>query len=110
MVPIINKDNTNIVIDSKSDTSIKNEDKIFFNKDIDNEVKATPKTTINAIVVCAMKELQLQASNKRKNSINNLKFLIDLAMVTNTTKPAPEEPQTFNKAWNHLNKDFHKKW
>ena len=31
-------------------------------------------------------------------------------MVTNNTKPAPEEPQTFNEAWNHPNIDSHKKW
>ena len=26
-------------------------------------------------------------------------------MVTNDTKPSPEEPQTFNKAWNHPKND-----
>ena len=33
-------------------------------------------------------------------------FLINLAiiaMVTEVTKPTEGEPQTFNKAWNHLN-------
>ena len=31
-------------------------------------------------------------------------------MVTNDTKPIPEEPQTFNKAWDHSNKNSHRKW
>ena len=33
----------------------------------------------------------------------NLNFLIDLAMVTTDTMPVPEEPVSFNEAWNHSN-------
>ena len=40
----------------------------------------------------------------------NLNFLIYLAIVTNDTKPIPEEPKTFNKAWDHPNKNSCKKW
>ena len=50
----------------------------------------------NKIVKQAMQE---------KNAIKNINFLINLAMVTNDTKPAPEEPQTFNEAWSHPNID-----
>ena len=33
----------------------------------------------------------------------NLNFLIDLAMVTTDSVAVPEEPASFNKAWNHPN-------
>ena len=36
-------------------------------------------------------------------AIENLNFLVDLAMMTTDTMPAPEEPATFNEAWNHPN-------
>ena len=39
-----------------------------------------------------------------------LNFLINLVMVTNDTKPIPEEPKTFNKAWDHPNENSCKKW
>ena len=33
----------------------------------------------------------------------NLNFLIDLAMITTEYVPVPEEPASFNEAWNHPN-------
>ena len=33
----------------------------------------------------------------------NLSFLVDLRIVTTNTMPVPEEPVTFNEAWNHPN-------
>ena len=40
----------------------------------------------------------VEKSTKGKSAIKNLNFLIDLAMVTNNTKPVPEEIKTINKA------------
>ena len=92
----------NIVSDSNSD-DIKNDNDNFFDEDIDNKVKATPHTTINAKVIRAMKKMQasynddakkivLQAA-KEKSAVKNLNFLIDLVMATNYTKPVPEQPK-----------------
>ena len=82
--------------------------KTFFDKDVNDQVKATPQTIINAKVVQAMKKLQASHNNdaskiveqatQGKSTIENLNFLIDLAMVTTDTKPVPEEPKTFTKA------------
>ena len=47
---------------------------------------------------------------QEKISIKNSNFLINLAMVSNDTKPMLEEPQTFSKTWNHPNKDSCKRW
>ena len=44
---------------------------------------------------------------EEKSAIKNLNFLIDLAMMTTDTKPVPEEPKTFTKAWNHPNASSH---
>ena len=43
----------------------------------------------------------IEEATQDKKSIENLNFLIDLAMLTSDTKPAPEEPMTFVKTWNH---------
>ena len=40
----------------------------------------------------------------------NLNLLINLAMVTSITMPVPEEPASFNEAWNHPIATFCKKW
>ena len=62
MVPIENNiNNVNVVSDSGSDSSDKDFEsnkENFFDKDINDQVKASPKTTINAKVVWAMKKLQ----------------------------------------------------
>ena len=47
----------------------------------------------------------IEQATQEKNAIQNVNVLIDLAMVTNDTKPTPEESQTFNKAWNYPRKD-----
>ena len=44
-----------------------------------------------------------EQATQEKNAIENLNFLIDLAMVTIDMKPIPEEPKTFTDAWNHPN-------
>ena len=54
--------------------------------------------------------IMIKQTAKEKNAIKNLNFLIDLTMVANNIEPTLEEPQTFNKAWNHPNKDSHRKW
>ena len=43
-------------------------------------------------------------------AIENLNFLINLAMVITDTMPASEEPMTFAKAWNHPNANSCAKW
>ena len=42
--------------------------------------------------------------------IENLNFLVDLAMVSNDTRPTLKYLQMFNKAWNLPNEDSCKKW
>ena len=59
-------------------------------------------------MVWAIKQLQavynedtnkiIKKATQDKNTIENLDFLIDLAMVTSETKPIPEEPVIFAKA------------
>ena len=105
--PIINNDNNNncnLVTDSNPYTNIENDNNDFFDKDINNQVEATPNTSINAKVVHTMKNLQVLSNDDttkfsskllKKNAIKNLNFLIDLAMVTNDIKLAPEKPQIF---------------
>ena len=106
MVPIIsNNNNSNVVSDSNRDDDTKSENKNVFDKDVNNEVK----------VVQAMKKLQasyndnankiIKQAMQEKNAIENLNVLINLAMVASNTKPTPEEPQTFNEAWNNPNED-----
>ena len=41
---------------------------------------------------------------KEKGAIENLSFVVDLAMVSSNIKATLDEPQMFNKAWNHPNK------
>ena len=54
-VPIIDNNNSvNIVSDSESDLSeevLKNSKDNFFNKDVNDQVKTSPQTTVNAKVV-----------------------------------------------------------
>ena len=52
----------------------------------------------------------IKQATQEKSPIKNLNFLIDLAMVTINTKPIPEEPKTFTKAWNHPNMNSCTKW
>ena len=47
---------------------------------------------------------------KEKSAIKNLNFLMDLAMVISNIKPVPEEPMSFNEAWNRPNANSHAKW
>ena len=86
---IINDNNNSyIVIDFNGNTDIKNGNKNCFDKDIDNEVEATPKTTINTKVVQAMKKLQalfnnsankvIKQATQQKKAIENSNILISL--------------------------------
>ena len=119
-VPIIcNNNNNNLDNDSNSNTNNQNDNENVFDEDINDKVDATTNTTINAKVVQAMKNLQAsynkmptKSSSKlhKKKCHENLSMSIDLAMVANDTKPALEEPQTFNKALNYPNNDIHKEW
>ena len=60
-VPFVsNNNNVNEVSDFKSDSSeedFKNNDDNFFDKDINEQVKTSPQTTINSKLVQAMKKL-----------------------------------------------------
>ena len=57
-----NNDNCNEVSDSKSDSDDKSEENLF-DVDISEEVEATPKISINAKMVQAMKKLQASYNN-----------------------------------------------
>ena len=75
----------------------------------------TPKTTINAKVVQAIKKLQALYNNytnknvkqatQKRSANKNLNFFIDLVLVANDTKQNLDELQMFNKAWNHPNEE-----
>ena len=56
------------------------------------KLQASYNDDVNKIVDQALKE---------KSAIENLNFLINLAVVMNDTKPVPKELKTFNKAWDH---------
>ena len=58
------------------------------------KLQAAYNNDANKIVKQAMKE---------RSAIKTKNFLINLAIVTNNTKPAPEQCKTFNKAWDHPN-------
>ena len=45
-----------------------------------------------------------------KKIVENLNFLINLAMVTTDIMLVSEEPMTFAKAWNHPNENSCAKW
>ena len=115
--------NVNVVRYSDSDSSeedFKYKKGNLFDEDINDQVKVSPQTTVTAKVVWALKKFQasynedankiIKEATQDKNAIENLIFLIDLAMVTSDTKPVPEELTTFAKAWNHPNVNFHAKW
>ena len=66
-----------------------------------------------------MKKLQASYNKDDNKSIKeathdkvseNLNFLIDLAKVTTKTMPEPEEPASFDEAWNHHNATSQEKW
>ena len=54
-VSIINQNNNNAVSASHSESDEEQSEENCFNDDIDKEVKATPKSTINAKVIHTMK-------------------------------------------------------
>ena len=114
IVPVDNKNNNiNVVSDSRTDTNdndFENNEENFFDEDIDDQVIASPKTTINAKVIQAVKKLQAFYNGNADKIVKdttqvkvseNLNFLIELAMVTTKTMLVPEEPASFNKACNH---------
>ena len=97
MVPVINNNNNlNVVSDPNNYDDIKNDNNNFFDKDIDDEVKATLQTAINTKVVCAIKKLQALYNNDANKIIKNatkkachqeFKLPDGSSMVTNDTKP-----------------------
>ena len=123
IVPIENNNiNVNIVSNSNSDSSdedFESNEENFLDEDINDQVKASPETTINAKVVRVMKKLQASYNddaNKiikeatQDKAVENLNFLVDLSMVITDIMSAPEEPATFNEAWNHFNANSREKW
>ena len=123
-VPVENNNNNNVNVVSDSDSDSSDEDfksikENLFDDDIEDQVKASPGTTVNAKVAQAMKKLQASYNddaNKiikeamQDKVIENLNFLINLAMVTTDTMPVLEEPMTLNEAWDHPNANTHAKW
>ena len=99
-----NNNNVNVVSDSDSDSSdedFENNKGSLFDEDINDQVIALPKTTVNAKVVRAMKKLQASYKDGTNKIIKeatqvkvtkSLNFLINLAMVTTYTNQVPEEP------------------
>ena len=71
IVPVvINNNNLNVVTDLETESSkndFENDDKNVFDEDVDDQVKANPQTTINTIVVQAMKKLQAFYNNDQQN-------------------------------------------
>ena len=62
MVPVVDQNHNyyNVISDSKID---KEDKENLFEEDINEEVKVTPKTTINAKMMQAMKQLQASYNN-----------------------------------------------
>ena len=95
----------NLVSDCKNESDDKN-DQNFLDEDVNDKIEVNPKTTINNKVVHAMKKLWalynddaneiIQQAAQEKSNIENMNFLIDLAIVANNTKPTPEETLRFN--------------
>ena len=52
----------------------------------------------------------VKQATQEKGTNESLNFLINLAIVSNNIKSTLDEPQMFNKAWNHHNKGSHRKW
>ena len=111
IVPEDNKNNdVNVVSNSdspSSDEDFENNKENFFDKDINNQAIASPKTTVNAKVIWAMKKFQASYNDDVEKIINeatqdkvaeNSNFLIDLAMITTDTMLVPVEPTSFNQA------------
>ena len=97
-----NKDNNNgnILRDSENDDEAK---KNFFEEWVNDEIKVTPKTTLNPKMVCAVKNLQASYNNDANNIFKQtvqekvqkkiVFFVIDLAVaafVTEDTKSTEE--------------------
>ena len=85
----------------------------FLMKTLTNKSKQTPKPLsmqkwykqwISSKLHIVTMPTKLLRKQHKKN------FLIDLAMVTSNTKPVPEEPKTFNKAWDHPDANSWAKW
>ena len=93
--------------------------KNFFEEDVNEQVIALPTTPINSKLIRAMKKLQASYNEDATKIIEegtnvktteNLNFLIDLAMITTKSLPVPEEPTSFNEAWNHPDITCREKW
>ena len=84
----------------------------IFDEDANDEVEATPKTTVNARVVHAVRKFQTSYNNNvnkiakkasQEKSSKNIDFfyLTTFTMVAEDTKPIEDEPLTFHEVWNH---------
>ena len=116
-VSVFNQNNKNytVVSDSKSESEEDECEENLIDDDIEQEVKATPNTTINDKMVQAIKKLQASYSDdanktvkqatQEKCVIKNSNFLINLARVSSNTNPSLDELKTFNEAWNHFSKE-----
>ena len=88
MVFAINNNNDINVVSDLTVMMTSNDVKNISDKDIDDKVEKTPKTTINAKVVLTIKKLQalynddankiIKKVTKEKSAIKNLNFLINL--------------------------------
>ena len=71
-VPVVNQNNNNYIVvsDSESESDDEEAEENLFKDDINEEIKATPKTIINAKVVQAIKKLQLCITTMPTKSSN----------------------------------------
>ena len=117
-----NNSDINIVSDSDTDLSdndVKNNEETFFDEENDDQVIASPKSQINSKLIRAMKKLQASYNDDANKIIKestdvktseNLNFLIDLSMISTKSISVPEEPTSFNEAWNHPDITCREKW
>ena len=117
-----NNSDVNIISDSNSDLSdddLENNEEIFFDKDVNEQVKALPTTPIDSKLIWAMKKIQALYNDDANKIIKegthvkttkNLNFLVDLAMITTESVSVPGEPTSFNEAWNHPDITHREKW
>ena len=112
-VPIVNQNNNNynVVGDSDSDNNDKKQ-KAFLMKilmmKLPRSLSMQKWFKLQALYSNNANKI-LEQTKQEKSAIKKLNFLIDLAMVSNYIKPILDEPQMFNKAWNHPNEESHRK-
>ena len=79
MAPVVNQNNSkNIVSDSSSESNEEDAGENIFDDNIDAQVTATPKTTINAKVVHAIRTVRASSKGNTKKKLSKLKKQVPL--------------------------------